>query len=194
MSENKLGQETKVEFRQTSAVKPIVGSLLIILTVAAYVFYVRPFSASVDVLKADIAAKEEEVKTLAAKVQQYEAATKELGLSNEVERFEVTNSIPAGVRQDEVIRDLIDIAELNKISLSSLSFGKGKTQKEGISSLRISSSFSGSYEDLLDFLKSIEQNARLLRINSINVQLTKLDVLALERATFSLSLEAFFQE
>lgn len=194
MSENKLGQETKVEFRQTSAVKPIIGSLLIILTVAAYVFYVRPFSASVDVLKADIVAKEEEVKTLTAKVQQYEAATKELGLSNEVERFEVTNSIPAGVRQDEVIRDLIDIAELNKISLSSLSFGKGKTQKEGISSLRISSSFSGSYEDLLDFLKSIEQNARLLRINSINVQLTKLDVLALERATFSLSMEAFFQE
>lgn len=194
MLENKLVQETKVEFRQTSAVKPIIGSLLIILAVAAYVFYVRPFSASVDVLKADIAAKEEEVKALSAKVQQYEAATKELGLSNEVERFEVTNSIPAGVRQDEVIRDLIDIAELNKISLSSLSFGKGKTQKEGISSLRISSSFSGSYEDLLDFLKSIEQNARLLRINSINVQLTKLDVLALERATFSLSMEAFFQE
>lgn len=194
MLENKLEQETKVEFRQTSAVKPIIGSLLIILTVAAYVFYVRPFSASVDVLKTDIAAKEKEVKTLSAKVQQYEAATKELGLSNEVERFEVTNSIPAGVRQDEVIRDLIDIAELNKISLSSLSFGKGKTQKVGISSLRISSSFSGSYEDLLDFLKSIEQNARLLRINSINVQLTKLDVLALERATFSLSMEAFFQE
>lgn len=194
MSANKLGQETKVEFRQTSAVKPIIGSLLIILTVAAYVFYVRPFSASVDVLRADITAKEEEVKTLTTKVQQYEAATKELGLSSEVERFEVTNSIPVGVRQDEVIRDLIDIAELNKISLSSLSFGKGKTQKEGISSLRISSSFSGSYEDLLDFLKSIEQNARLLRINSINVQLTKLDVLALERATFSLSMEAFFQE
>lgn len=194
MLENKLAQEAKVEFRQTSAVKPIIGSLLIILTVAAYVFYVRPFSASVDVLKADIAAKEEEVKTITAKVQQYEAATKELGLSNEVERFEVTNSIPAGVRQDEVIRDLIDIAEFNKISLSSLSFGKGKTQKEGISSLRISSSFSGSYENLLDFLKSIEQNARLLRINSINVQLTKLDVLALERATFSLSMEAFFQE
>lgn len=168
--------------------------MLIILSVVASVFYVRPFSASVDALKTDIEVKEAELVTVTVKVAEYENATKELGLSNEVERFEVTNSIPAGVLQDEVIRDLIDISELNKISLSSLSFGKGPTQKAGISSLRISSSFSGSYENLLGFIKGIEQNARLLRINSINVQLTKLDVLALERATFSLSMEAFFQE
>ena len=46
----------------------------------------------------------------------------------------------------------------------------------------------------MDFLEGIENNGRLFKVNSINVQLSTLDLLGFERATFTLTMEAFYQE
>ena len=185
----------KVQVRESgSSKKPLIGVLLVILAVAGYVFYSRPLAGDVDELKADVMAAETELEGLNAELETLERAKEALGLSNEVEAFAVKKQIPAGVEQDEVIRDVREIAELHEISLKSLSFGKGSTNQQGVGSLRISSSFEGNYADLVDFLEGIENNGRLFKVNSINVQLSTLDLLGFERATFTLTMEAFYQE
>ena len=185
----------KVQVRESgSSKKPLIGVLLVILAVAGYVFYSRPLAGDVDELKADVMAAETELEGLNAELETLERAKEALGLSNEVEAFAVKKQIPAGVEQDEVIRDVREIAELHEISLKSLSFGKGSTNQQGVGSLRISSSFEGNYADLVDFLEGIENNGRLFKVNSINVQLSTLDLLRFERATFTLTMEAFYQE
>ena len=138
----------KVQVRESgSSKKPLIGVLLVILAVAGYVFYSRPLAGDVDELKADVMAAETELEGLNAELETLERAKEALGLSNEVEAFAVKKQIPAGVEQDEVIRDVREIAELHEISLKSLSFGKGSTNQQGVGSLRISSSFEWNYAD-----------------------------------------------
>ena len=79
------------------------------------------------------------------------------------------------------------------IELHSISFGKGQVNEQGVASLRISASFEGNYLDLTDFLEGLEQNARLFIVDSISVQVSQAEISNIERANFSLTIEAFFQ-
>lgn len=68
------------------------------------------------------------------------------------------------------------------------------TDREKIGALQISSSFDGTYEDLISFLKALEQNKRMFKVNSVSAQLMDTDVMGLKRAVFALSIETFYQE
>lgn len=172
----------------------LIGVFLVLIAVTGYVFFSKSLAENVSVIKADVTAKAGRVEELKTSIQEYDKAEEDLQVGTEVQRLESLKSIPLDMDQDEVIRDLIDIADSYDIGLKSLSFGKGSVNKEGVKTLSVNSSFEGNYNDLLGFLEGIEQNGRLFRVGSISVQINKVELSDVVRVTFSLSMEAFFQE
>lgn len=184
----------EIQLKTPSKTGSLVGVLLILLVVGGYAFYVRSLANEVDAGKIDLSEKIDQVEALELEIETLDAAKEELGLTSEVAQIEIQRSIPPGMNQDEVIRDLIEIGETHDIILSSISFGQGATDQENIASLRVNASFEGNYNDLINFLEGLEQNARLFVVNSISVQLSRLAISDIQRANFSLSIEAFFQQ
>jgi len=182
------------DFEKPSNKAPLIGALLIVMAIVGYVFYTSNLAAEVSVMKAAASSKSEEVKVLKAKLNGLEEAESELELTTEVKRLEILKSIPTSVRQDEIIRDLIEIAKNNDIELNSISFAKNELDQENIGKVKISASFEGNYQDLIVFLEGLERNGRLFKVDSISVQLRKLDFSDFARASFSLSIETYFQK
>lgn len=190
LEQNVQGQQIYVE--GSSNKSALAGIFLMLLVLFGYVFYTRGLAMDVGKTNADISGKNLQIEQSKAKVVEMTKAEKELDLSSEVKKTELLKSVPKDVDQDQIIRDLIDTAKVHDIKLNSIGFGKGSSSKEGVGSLRINASFEGNYNDLVSFLESLEQNARVLIVDSINVQLGKTDLLDSTRATFSLSMQAFY--
>ncbi len=186
--------EQEIRFTENSNKTSLIGVFLIVLVVAGYTFLLRPVSAQLDVLKADVLAKNVELETLKTKLGDLNQAEEELQLTSEVQRQESLKAVPVGINEDLVIKDIIQIAKDNSVTLNSISFAKGSSNKEGIGSLRISSTFQGNYGDLTNFLMGLEQNGRIFRVDSVSVQISKLAISDLERVSFSLSIDTYFQQ
>lgn len=192
MLEENQGKEIQV--RNDSKKTSMVGVLLILIAVGLYVFYSGALSNKLDITKADVLTKSSEFENLKSQLAALSSAEEELSLTTEVERIESLKAIPVQLEQDEVIRDLMEIAKNHDINLHSISFGKSGSGADGVSTLIISASFEGNYADLTEFLEGIEQNARLFKVKTISVQLSRLDISDIERANFSLTIESFYQE
>lgn len=187
-------QKNDIEFRAPSKAGTFIGVLLVLVALVGYLFYTKPLAADVAVMETDITAKETEIESIKSKIAGFENAEEELGIATEVQKIESLRAIPSTMKQDEVIRDVINITDTYDIELKSLSFGEGSSEYDGVNALNINASFEGNYTDLVTFLEGIEQNPRIFKIKSINVQLNELDVLDIKRATFSLAMEAYFAE
>lgn len=190
-----MEQEQVQPYRSYSSKKKhLIGILLILVAVLGYVFYSSPLSDYVSGIEANVTSKSAEIEQLRQQVTDLTAAEEELEVTTEVQRRQSLMSIPVNMEQDEVIRDLIGIAEAYDVELNSISFGEGSSDAEGVSSLRINASFAGNYSDLISFLEGIEENDRFLKVDSISAQVSRINVFDIERVTFSLSIEAFFQQ
>ncbi|MBT4917154.1 type 4a pilus biogenesis protein PilO [Candidatus Peregrinibacteria bacterium] len=189
-----LGDEkNNIEMGSKSKTGTIIGSFLVLISVVVLTFLARPVASEVSVLKANTDAQKATLETIKAQISELEQAEQDLGLTTEVKKSQAKGSIPANMDQDEVIRDVIEISEENDIQLKSIGFGKGSSDKEGLSTLSVNASFEGNYSDLISFLKGIEENQRLFRVNSISVQINKIEIIDISRATFSISMDAFYQ-
>lgn len=186
-------QEKEIAFQPPSSKGTLVGVLLLVVAVAAYVFFARPISADLDVLEANLTTKTVELDKLKTEIAELNKAEDALDLTSEVQKTESLKEVPDKMYQDQVIRDLIEIAENYEIALRSISFSKGSGPNDKIGSLRISASFEGNYLDLTDFLEGLEQNDRIFKVESINVQLSQLSLSDLERVSFSLNIQTYFQ-
>ncbi len=171
----------------------LFGILLVFLAVAVYVFFAKPVGAEVSAIKDRIASKNIEMEDLKSDLAEYEEAKEELELVTEVQRRESLRAVPVNIDQDEVIRDLLKIAEDNNIILRSIGFSKSGTAGDA-KVLRINAGFEGGYDDLTRFLRGLETNSRLFRVVSINVQVRKLDFIDYEEVSFSLGIETFYQQ
>lgn len=190
--EKKLDQD--VEIKSSSKIKTLIGVFLVLIATAGYVFFTKPMMDNLSVVKAEIAQAQADSTAIKDKIDSYTKAETDLDLSTEVQRREILKAVPTAMNQDEVIRDLVNIAENYNTQLHSISFGRGASGKDKISVLRINASLEGDYNDLTRFLQGIEQNARMLRVNSISVQISDVEGSDIQKATFSLSMEAFFQD
>ena len=185
---------SEIEVKGTSRATSFIGMFLILLSVLAFVLFVRPLATSVDNIKADVVGKTDELDGLKQQVADMEKAENSLGFTSELQRLEMMRSIPVGLKQDEAIKDIVQLSKDHSITLTSIGFGKGMTDKAKIGSLQVNASFDGTYEDLIEFLRALEQNARMFRVNSISVQLINTDVVGLKRAVFALAMDTFYQE
>lgn len=184
----------EIEFKTDNKTSTLVGVFLILAAVSFYVFYINGVKDNFDLTKNALLKKQEEVSVIQTRLAEFKKAENELDITTAVQRNEVSKSIPLGINQDELIKDMIEISDIHDIRLNSLSFGKGSLGEDGVGSVRINSSFEGSYTDLVAFIEGIEQNSRFLKIESISVQLNKLEISDGTRATFSLSMQAFYQK
>lgn len=186
--------EQEIRFAEKSNKSSLIGVLLILVAIAGYTFLIRPASTDLDNLRAAVATKSAKVDELKTKLDNLDQAEQDLQLTSEVQRQESLKAIPVNMNEDQVIKDVIQIAKDNNVVLHSISFAKGSSSKEGIGSLRISSTFEGNYQDLTNFLQGLEQNGRIFRVDSISVQINKLEISTVETANFSLSIDTYFQQ
>jgi len=191
LSENSENKELRVGGKSSGGV--IIGAVLVVLGVVVFTFGARPVAEEVNQIQADISSKEVSIVELTDKIQKYTDAEESLQISTEVQRQQSLSAIPIGMQQDEVIENIINITREHDIELKSLSFGKGSAEAEGIHTLRVNSSFEGNYADLISFLEALETNERLVKVDSINVQINKVTISDLTRAIFSLSMEVYYQ-
>ncbi len=191
MNENK---NENIEFGRSSDKGSLFGILLILLALVAYVFFARPVSADVSSMRNEVASKQHEVEEVRSEIERYEQAQEELELATEVQRRASLRAVPVEMDQDEVIRDLLNIAGDNGVTLRSVSFSRGSSGMPGIGVLRVNAGFEGDYNELTSFLEGLETNTRIFRVASINVQVRQLDFADLERASFSLGIETFYQQ
>jgi Tfp pilus assembly protein PilO len=171
----------------------LLGILLLIGAVAGYAFFVRPLWSEYSTLKADVTSQEEKAGTLKEQIDSFQSAEDNMDIGTEVQKVTLLNSIPVGVNQDGVIDDLVGISKAHDIELRSVGFNVSEGYYEEIGSLSVNASFEGNYSDLINFLEGIEENSRLFKVTSINVQVSRLEDLDIKRVTFSLSMEAFYQ-
>lgn len=186
--------ENEIRFENDSNKSSLIGIALIVLAIAVYVLIGKSFATSMDTIKVDIASKTTQVNDLKTKLDFLNQSEQELQLTSEVQRLESLKAVPVKMNEDQVIKDLVQIAKDHQIILHSVSFSSTTTSNNGVGDLRLSSSFEGNYLDLTDFLAALEQNARIFKVDSINVQISKLDISNVERATFSLTIDTFFQK
>jgi len=183
----------QIQFKKSSGMGALIGVLMVLVAVALFVFLAKPISNDVSAMKVELVDKAGQVEELSSRIDKLNAAEEALDLSTEVQKRQAQRSIPKEMLQNEVIEDVIAIAESSDVNLNSLSFGRGGSEKEGVNSLRVNASFAGNYNDLTGFLRKIETNGRFLRVNSISVQINTVPVSGLRLVNFTLSMEAFFQ-
>ncbi|MBT3704450.1 hypothetical protein HOG17_01565 [Candidatus Peregrinibacteria bacterium] len=197
MNENIEPEIREVDYQESSATKKVlsvVGLVLLLASVSFYAFFLSPVLGDYSDMKASVIEKEEVIDELEGRIDTYKEAETNMNITTDVQRLSLLNSVPVGVEQDTVIEDLIMIAEGNDIKLRSVSFGLSEGFKDNVGALKINASFEGDYVDLMNFLEGIEQNARLFKVTSINVQVNQFDGFDVKRVTFSLSMDAFYQE
>jgi len=182
------------ESSATKKVLSVVGLVLLIASVSFYAFFLSPVLGEYGDMKASVVEKQDTIDELEGRIDSYKVAEDEMDITTDVQKLSLLNSVPVGVEQDTVIEDLILVAEANDIELRSVSFGLSEGFKDDIGALKINASFEGDYGDLMNFLEGIEQNARLFKVTSVNVQVNQFEGFDVKRVTFSLSMDAFYQE
>lgn len=171
----------------------IVGLVLLVGSIATYIFYTRPLSDGYASVAEGLTEKEKTIEDIRSQLETLKSSEQKLNITTDVQKMTLLQSIPVGMKQDDVIEDLIKIAEGNGVNLSSVSFGKTDPANDNFGSLKINASFQGGYGDLIHFLKGIEDNARLFKATSINVQVSDVEGGDMKRVTFSLAIEAYYQ-
>lgn len=179
--------------RNLKKVLSLIGIVLMIASVSAYAFFVRPFWNDYKQVQADISSKEQTLKDLKDKIASFKDTETKMDLGSEVAKMTLINSIPVGLNQDGVIEDLVKIAAAHDIKLRSVSFGRLDDFKKDVGALKINASFEGNYGDLINFLEGIEENPRFFKVTSINVQVNNMEDLDVKRVTFALAMDAFYQ-
>ena len=170
----------------------LVGALMILLALLVYLFFTRTVLADLESLNTDIDNTNTELAAAELELAEYKAIEEAYDLTTQVKRDQILKSITSELDQDEVIRDLIEITDEYSIELGSLSFSKGRSSFDGVGLLKISSSLEGNYTDLTNFLRALELNERLFNVQNISVYVTELEILDIERASFSLSINAYY--
>lgn len=164
----------------------LISILLLMLIVIGSVFFVLPLRDNIAELKVEKVTANESLLALQTEYDELNALSEEISKS-EATQEALKKAVPAGMQQDELILELVDMAEKAGFNAKVLSFSKREDQTYG-SALGISLSLTGDYEKLIAYLQLIEGAERLFDVSSITVQRTSTSAI-----TFGLNLEAYYQ-
>ncbi|MBI2463999.1 type 4a pilus biogenesis protein PilO [Candidatus Peregrinibacteria bacterium] len=160
---------------------------LLLVIVALWVFYIRPVQTKIDSLTAQRDERQKEIQELEKQAQELEA----LKISfpeDKASRQLILAQVPAQSEQDRIVRLFDTLASRFHITFQDMNFTLGEDFIEGVAILSISSSFQGSFSDLLAFLKALEEEHRIIRVKTMQI----------ERhddgsSTFHLRMESYYQ-
>lgn len=179
--------------QEKSIGSPFIGIFLVLVATLLYVFVGRGFAAERSEVATSLEEKNAEIAQFESEEKQITDAKEQLKLTSTVEQFTSLAAVPAGLNQDEVIRNVVEIAETYDIILNSVNFARANSNFEGVGILKVNASFEGNYSDLIDFLSGLEESERLFKVSSINVQIADTGISGLSRANFSLAIDTFYQ-
>lgn len=169
-----------------------VGTGFVLIALMVGVFFLQPLRDEVKILGETLSANQVEYDALQAEIASFVQRESALPQA-ESEREKLLASVPEGLNQDRIIENLDRIAGTVGISLNSISFSLQNSEADEANTVMISCNFTGQYDDLETLLKALEGNERLFKMESIGVQLGEVNEEGYTM-TFSLSLEAYYQE
>lgn len=148
----------------------IIPALLFISIVLVAVFYVSPLRNKLLVLEESVSEKKTDLSNLEKELKQLEKFQADLPQ----DIASINRKIPVDLKEDELILLIETIALENNISFSSLGFSPGSRERGKVSPVVISSSFEGTYKDLLRFIQALERaKERKFVVRSISVSLSE---------------------
>jgi len=158
--------------------------LVIFLVILGIFFGIVP-------LKKDLKEIEEKISIEDKKLQEVEEKIKkiselEAGEKSSISKEQIQELIPEAIKQDELINKISSFAEKNDMELRGLNFSKSGA-REDFQSVVFSTTLKGSYDQLVSFLKEVENSSRFMNIESLNVQSEEGGIYS-----FSLNIKAFY--
>lgn len=160
--------------------------LLLILIVVGSVLFVLPMRDTIAELKITRDSVSDELQGLQSELESLEMLAEDVGKS-EATKTALLSAVPSGYSQDALILELYEISDGLNFDLNAMNFSGSVDQELG-DVISVSANFSGSYDDLIDFLQKLENADRLMQVTSLSVQLT-----STEDVVFNLNIEAYYQ-
>jgi Tfp pilus assembly protein PilO len=168
-----------------------VAGVLLIVALVVGLFVWRPASEEGKNLAADLSDSQFELSKLQQELMELEVLEEALPV-NEEEREKILEMVPEGLNQDDLVRNLDDIAEKASVDLNSMTFSLQNVEGTTADVVSVSCNMAGDYEDLGRLLEEFENNDRLFKVLSIGVQLGDVTEDG-QQMTFSITLEAYYQ-
>lgn len=172
----------------------LLSLLLLLILLVVGIFWFKPNFDDVNALKSNEQAKQEIKKNAENTLQTLKDAQANLDQAGEINRETVLVAIPEKYEQDKLITIINNIANQNRVNIGSISFTvplAGNSTQEELRKSTISVSLTGDENDLLKFLRGIENSSRKMIVKGITVQYGQ--TAGLERINFSISMETYFQ-
>jgi Tfp pilus assembly protein PilO len=160
--------------------------LLLMLLVVGVAVFVFPMREKVAGLKVERDAISDQLQGLQSELDSLTALSEDVAKS-EATKDALLASVPSGYSQDGLILELSEMSEDLSFDLNAMNFSQSVSQDYG-NTVTVAANFSGSYDDLIDFLQKLEIASRLMRVTSLSVQLT-----STESVVFNLNIEAYYQ-
>ncbi|MBT4384435.1 type 4a pilus biogenesis protein PilO [Candidatus Peregrinibacteria bacterium] len=171
---------------QKNQYSQLFSVLLMFLLIVGGILFVFPLRENVEVLGLE---RDAAMASLVSIQTEHDAMAL---LSDEVSKSAgakqtLLTAVPANLGQDRLILELADIAVKAGFDLNAMNFSASVDQTYG-NKLVVATNFAGQADDLIDFLKALENADRLLQVKTLNVQLTSSSDIA-----FNLNIEAYYQ-
>ncbi len=170
----------------------LINLVLTVILLAVLFGWTMPVQGEISSEREDLNARIAEKTDLQERLNELKGAEGDLSGATEIQRSRVLDTIPLRMEQDELIKQLYEIADDHQVTINSVSFGIPINSQDGIKTSTVNLSLSAEKQDLLTFLADIETNTRKLVVNSITVQYGEVE--GIERINFNLSMETYFQE
>lgn len=179
--------------QQNSSRLSVVALVLFIVAFLAAWFYIMPQWQEASALQEQNEQLREERRTTSEKLTELQTLQQELNQASEVSRETTLAAIPEKLEQDDLIRELTDLAQDNDMILNSVNFSipQSGSDTAEITRAQLNMNLTGSQNELIRFLRSIETTSRKMLVKNITVQLGEQALGS--RVNFSLSAEVYYQ-
>lgn len=171
---------------KSSSTSQLFSLLLLFLMIVGAVFFVMPMRDSIAVLSTQRTTSVDALTALQTEYDSLSALASEVSQS-ESAKESLLKAVPSGYGEDTLITDLSGMAQEAGFELNAMTFGVDVDEQLG-KTISVTANLTGSYDQLVDFLQSVEAAPRLMRVTTLNVQRTSASAVA-----FNVQIEAFYQ-
>ena len=173
--------------------KNVISLLLVLVTLAIYMYYIRPVSDELNQKQLEQVQTEQELADLQNSIDELTRLQASLPKSDGEKQL-LLSQVPVELNQDGLIQDLNRLAVGRGIDLKNVGFAlNGVDQETGIGTVTMTTGFEGTYQDLINLLADMEGNVRKLRVKNISVQVLEVSRDVSADVSFSLTIEAYYQ-
>lgn len=185
----------------------IISLAFLVASVIVYGMFIVPTNESVQVLRGVVVLKNSELKQQETALNNLNELLKEFNDLADVQE-KMALSLPSDPNVAQVVNTLSGLSAVNNVPIKNISVQINAAKKDpmqpsyvqNLGNLKSNFVVIGSYDNLKNFIRQIEQNVRLMDIQQIGISEEKQNNSPLSTATssrqysFSIDLRAYFQD